>query len=244
MQDLGGAQHHLMPQHTLQASGQGAGRALQLSNYDLLNKDWVPGWFRSEQTLNMPQEQLREAMIHMRCSRAFTFSFPSLCCSPFSVLTPRAPRCCPPLPPLQLLLCGLLRTGRCHQMIANGEPILSSSRMVSSMKVSNKKNQVFHDTEQHHEQAPHQQARPPPQQGAGGWIGAPRPAHWGAAQAAQSKKGTTLGGGVQKPRNRASSLASIPDWAPLAQSKRTYPNERKESPYTVRVVPLRVPASL
>lgn len=54
------------PQQHLQGQGQVQGQNPQLSNYDLLNKDWVPMWFRSEQTLNMPQNQLREAMIHMR----------------------------------------------------------------------------------------------------------------------------------------------------------------------------------
>lgn len=96
------------------------------------------------------------------------------------------------------------------------------------MRHLNRTNQSYH--EQHQATPPPQQQpmRPPQhQQGAaaGGWGGASRPAHGMATpQAAQPKKGTP-GGGTQKPRNRATAV-NVPDWAPLAQSKRTYPDER------------------
>ena len=40
------------------------------------------------------------------------------------------------------------------------------------------------------------------------------------------------GGGAPKPRNRAS-LTSTAVWAPLAQSKRVYPNEKTTRPFIV-----------
>ena len=43
----------------------------QLSNYDLLNKPWVPDWFKTEQIFTMPQNQLREGLIHLRCLQMF-----------------------------------------------------------------------------------------------------------------------------------------------------------------------------
>ena len=43
----------------------------QLSCYDLLNKPWVPDWFKTEQIFTMPHNQLREGLIHLRCLQMF-----------------------------------------------------------------------------------------------------------------------------------------------------------------------------
>jgi len=45
---------------------QSEGQSTQMTNYDLLQKNWVPEWFRNERMLNMPLTQLREAMINLK----------------------------------------------------------------------------------------------------------------------------------------------------------------------------------
>jgi hypothetical protein len=39
------------------------------TNEELLRKEWVPSWFRNENTLNLPHPQLKEALIQIRCSQ-------------------------------------------------------------------------------------------------------------------------------------------------------------------------------
>lgn len=49
--------------------GVGAPPRREKTNYDLLHMDWVPSWFRTEQTFGLPHIQLKEALIHLRYAR-------------------------------------------------------------------------------------------------------------------------------------------------------------------------------
>jgi hypothetical protein len=91
-------------------------------------------------------------------------------------------------------------------------------KLVQSMRTANQQNQFFHE---HH---------PPVQEYPAATIaqrpGGPPP------QPSQPKK-SAPGAGAQKQRGR-SSVASGADWVPLAQSKRIYPDEKKDQPFAVR----------
>ena len=150
----------------------------QLSNYDLLNKPWVPDWFKTEQIFTMPHNQLREGLIHLRCL----------------------------------------------QMLENGEQI--GEKMLHAMKTTNEKNQMYH---QQHAREPRMQHMNPLSP-AGGTLIQEGGAHFASAR--ETKRGTP-GTGVAKPRQRASVGGSAVDWAPLAQSKRVYPDETKDDPFAV-----------
>ncbi len=65
---------------------------------------------------------------------------------------------------------------------------------------------------------------------AGGTLMQEGGAHFDSAR--ETKRGTP-GTGVAKPRQRASVGSSTVDWAPLAQSKRIYPDETKDDPFAV-----------
>lgn len=88
-------------------------------------------------------------------------------------------------------------------------------KLVHSMRTANQQNQIFHE---HH--------LPPVLQYPPAASGQPQ------LQPSQPKRGAP-GAGVQKQRARPSA-ASGADWVPLAQSKRIYPDEKKDQPFAVR----------
>ena len=101
-------------------------------------------------------------------------------------------------------------------MLKEGKSV--GSKLVHSMRTANQQNQFFHE---HHPSAysPAASAQRP---------GGPPPQ---PPQPPQPKK-TAPGQVAQKHRGRPSA-ASGTDWVPLAQSKRIYPDEKKDQPFAV-----------
>ena len=109
-------------------------------------------------------------------------------------------------------------------MLEHGEQI--GDKMLHAMKTTNEKNQMYH---QQHAREPRMQHMHPLSP-AGGTLMQEGGAHFASAR--ETKRGTP-GTGVAKPRQRASVGGSAVDWAPLAQSKRVYPDETKDDPFAV-----------
>lgn len=101
-------------------------------------------------------------------------------------------------------------------MLKEGKSV--GPKLVHSMRTTNQQNQIFHEHQHPVQQYPPAATAQRP--------GGPPP------QPSQPKK-SSLWAGAQKHRGRPSA-ASGADWVPLAQSKRIYPDEKKDEPFAVR----------